>query len=174
MLRKDSELHEGPGHGLAGFAPGGGRGLQESRNHRRGRLETRRRVPAAPWGVPWRNIINTRNLPIHAYDQVNPAILGNVVERDIPELRERSGGCCARRKRRHAHRPDPIRARTMAWRSLTRGKTWNVSANSTGNFRVVDAGCRRHQPVELPGDDRMYRCPASLGGGSRSRARVLK
>ncbi len=36
--------------------------------------------------VPWRSIINTRNLLIHAYDQVNPAILGNIVERDIPEL----------------------------------------------------------------------------------------
>ncbi|SRR6266699_47608 len=36
--------------------------------------------------VLWRSIINTRNLLIHAYDQVNPAILGDVVERDIPEL----------------------------------------------------------------------------------------
>jgi uncharacterized protein with HEPN domain len=36
--------------------------------------------------VPWRSIINTRNLLIHAYDQVNPAILADVVERDVPEL----------------------------------------------------------------------------------------
>jgi uncharacterized protein with HEPN domain len=36
--------------------------------------------------VPWRTIINTRNLLIHAYDQVNPAVLGGIVERDIPEL----------------------------------------------------------------------------------------
>lgn len=36
--------------------------------------------------IPWRSIINTRNLLIHAYDQVNPAVLGNVVERDIPDL----------------------------------------------------------------------------------------
>jgi uncharacterized protein with HEPN domain len=36
--------------------------------------------------VPWRSIINTRNLLIHAYDHVNPAVLGNIVERDIPEL----------------------------------------------------------------------------------------
>ena len=36
--------------------------------------------------VPWRSIINTRNILIHAYDQVNPAVLGDVVERDIPEL----------------------------------------------------------------------------------------
>jgi len=35
--------------------------------------------------VPWRSIINARNLLIHAYDRVNPAVLGNVVERDIPE-----------------------------------------------------------------------------------------
>jgi uncharacterized protein with HEPN domain len=36
--------------------------------------------------IPWRSIINTRNLLIHAYDQVNPAVLGDIVERDIPEL----------------------------------------------------------------------------------------
>lgn len=35
--------------------------------------------------VPWRSIISTRNLLIHAYDQVSPAVLGDVVERDIPE-----------------------------------------------------------------------------------------
>ena len=36
--------------------------------------------------VPWRSIINTRNLLIYAYDQVKPAVLGDIVERDIPEL----------------------------------------------------------------------------------------
>ena len=36
--------------------------------------------------VPWRNIIGTRNLLIHAYDQVDPAVLDDIVERDIPEL----------------------------------------------------------------------------------------
>jgi len=37
-------------------------------------------------GVPWRSIIGTRNLLIRTYDQVNPAILGNIVEEDIPDL----------------------------------------------------------------------------------------
>ena len=41
--------------------------------------------------APWRSIINTRNLLIHAYDQVNPAVLGNIVERDIPELADAIG-----------------------------------------------------------------------------------
>ena len=36
--------------------------------------------------VPWRSIIDTRNILIHAYDQVNPAVLGGIVERDIPQL----------------------------------------------------------------------------------------
>jgi len=36
--------------------------------------------------VPWRNIIDTRNILIHAYDQVKPVLLGGIVERDIPEL----------------------------------------------------------------------------------------
>jgi len=36
--------------------------------------------------IPWRKIINTRNLLIHAYDQENAAVLGNIVERDIPDL----------------------------------------------------------------------------------------
>jgi uncharacterized protein with HEPN domain len=39
--------------------------------------------------IPWGEIIGTRNILIHAYDQVNPAILGNVVERDIPALLEK-------------------------------------------------------------------------------------
>ncbi len=36
--------------------------------------------------VLWRSIIDTRNILIHAYDQVNPAVLGGIVERDIPRL----------------------------------------------------------------------------------------
>ena len=36
--------------------------------------------------LPWRSIIDTRNILIHAYDQINPAVLGGIVERDIPEL----------------------------------------------------------------------------------------
>jgi uncharacterized protein with HEPN domain len=36
--------------------------------------------------IPWRSVIGTRNLLIHAYDQVDPAVLGGIVERDIPEL----------------------------------------------------------------------------------------
>ena len=36
--------------------------------------------------VPWRSLIDTRNLLIHAYDQVNAAVLGGIVERDIPAL----------------------------------------------------------------------------------------
>lgn len=38
--------------------------------------------------IPWRAIIDTRNLLIHAYDQVSAPILGNIVERDIPALSE--------------------------------------------------------------------------------------
>lgn len=38
--------------------------------------------------VPWRSLINPRNLLIHRYDQVNPAVLGGIVERDIPRLAE--------------------------------------------------------------------------------------
>ena len=38
--------------------------------------------------VPWRSLINTRNLLIHAYDQVNAAVLGGIVERDVPALAE--------------------------------------------------------------------------------------
>jgi uncharacterized protein with HEPN domain len=36
--------------------------------------------------IPWRSIIDTRNILIHSYDQVNPGVLGGIVERDIPQL----------------------------------------------------------------------------------------
>lgn len=36
--------------------------------------------------VPWRSLINARNILIHAYDIVNPFILEDIVLNDIPEL----------------------------------------------------------------------------------------
>jgi uncharacterized protein with HEPN domain len=36
--------------------------------------------------IPWRSIIDTRNVLIHAYDQVKPLLLSDIVERDIPNL----------------------------------------------------------------------------------------
>jgi uncharacterized protein with HEPN domain len=36
--------------------------------------------------IPWRKIIDTRNILIHAYDQVNPVLLGGIVEGDVPGL----------------------------------------------------------------------------------------
>ena len=36
--------------------------------------------------IPWRSIIDTRNILIHAYDQVKPPVLCGIVERDIPDL----------------------------------------------------------------------------------------
>jgi uncharacterized protein with HEPN domain len=54
--------------------------------------------------IPWRNIIGTRNLLIHAYDQVDPAILGGIVERDIPELAQ-SGRANAANE---GHRTSPM------------------------------------------------------------------
>jgi uncharacterized protein with HEPN domain len=36
--------------------------------------------------IPWRSMIGTRNVLIHAYDRVDPALLGDIVERDIPNL----------------------------------------------------------------------------------------
>lgn len=42
--------------------------------------------------VPWRRIIGARNVLIHAYDQVQPDTLEDVVERDLPVLREQIRG----------------------------------------------------------------------------------
>lgn len=36
--------------------------------------------------VPWRSMINARNILIHAYDSINPHILEDIVISDIPEL----------------------------------------------------------------------------------------
>lgn len=36
--------------------------------------------------IPWRSIIDARNILIHAYDQVKPHLLQDIVDRDIPEL----------------------------------------------------------------------------------------
>jgi len=86
MLRKDSELHEGPGNGVAGSSlvvDAVCRNL-EIIGEAASKLDAEFRQLHGE--VPWRSIINTRNLLIHAYDQLNPAILGDVVERDIPEL----------------------------------------------------------------------------------------
>ena len=41
---------------------------------------------AAHSNIPWRNIIGTRNILIHAYDRVVPDVLVSIVERDIPAL----------------------------------------------------------------------------------------
>ena len=38
--------------------------------------------------IPWRAIIDARNILIHAYDQVNPKLLNGIVERDVPALLE--------------------------------------------------------------------------------------
>ena len=38
--------------------------------------------------IPWRRIIDARNILIHAYDLVQPDILEDVVERDLPTLRQ--------------------------------------------------------------------------------------
>lgn len=37
--------------------------------------------------IPWRRIIGARKILIHAYDLVQPDILEDVVERDLPLLR---------------------------------------------------------------------------------------
>ncbi len=38
--------------------------------------------------IPWRRIIGARNILIHAYDIVQPEVLEDVVERDLPMLRQ--------------------------------------------------------------------------------------
>jgi uncharacterized protein with HEPN domain len=37
-------------------------------------------------GIPWRGMIDARNILIHAYDQVNPYLLEDMVKNDIPDL----------------------------------------------------------------------------------------
>lgn len=36
--------------------------------------------------IPWRGMIDARNILIHAYDQVMPHLLEDIVANDIPEL----------------------------------------------------------------------------------------
>lgn len=40
-------------------------------------------------GVPWREIIGTRVILAHAYFHIEQDIIGRVIERDIPGLRDR-------------------------------------------------------------------------------------
>lgn len=37
-------------------------------------------------GIPWRGMIDARNILIHAYDEINPTLLKGIVERDVPQL----------------------------------------------------------------------------------------
>jgi len=37
-------------------------------------------------GIPWRGMIDARNILIHSYDQVNPYLLEDIVVNDIPAL----------------------------------------------------------------------------------------
>ncbi len=46
-------------------------------------IHTRR---AAHPEIPWRGMIDARNILIHAYDQVNPHLPEDIIVRDIPEL----------------------------------------------------------------------------------------
>src|SRR6266568_9349185 len=36
--------------------------------------------------IPWRSIIDARNILIHAYDQIQPHLIQDIVDRDVPEL----------------------------------------------------------------------------------------
>jgi len=36
--------------------------------------------------IPWRSIIDARNVLVHAYDQVQATVLCGIVELDVPEL----------------------------------------------------------------------------------------
>jgi uncharacterized protein with HEPN domain len=36
--------------------------------------------------IPWRGMIDARNILIHAYDQVNPLLLEDIILNDIPAL----------------------------------------------------------------------------------------
>ncbi|MES1257502.1 MAG: DUF86 domain-containing protein [Acidobacteriota bacterium] len=44
---------------------------------------------AAHPGIPWRGMIDARNILIHAYDQVNPLLLEDMIVNDIPDLLKR-------------------------------------------------------------------------------------
>ena len=44
---------------------------------------------AAHPNIPWRSMIDARNILIHAYDQVNPHLLGDIIVTDIPDLLEK-------------------------------------------------------------------------------------
>lgn len=36
--------------------------------------------------IPWRSLIDARNILIHAYDQVKPHLIQGIVDHDVPEL----------------------------------------------------------------------------------------
>ena len=52
--------------------------------------EAARRVSAAARaalpGLPWRQMVGRRNRMIHAYDRVDPAVVGETATRDLPPL----------------------------------------------------------------------------------------
>lgn len=37
-------------------------------------------------GIPWRNIIATRNRLIHGYDSINKDILWSIIQNDLPKM----------------------------------------------------------------------------------------
>ena len=42
--------------------------------------------------LPWASIIGTRNIIVHGYVQVDPSIIWNIVEKDVPSLKKRLEG----------------------------------------------------------------------------------
>jgi len=44
---------------------------------------------AAHSEIPWRGMIDARNILIHAYDQVSPHLLEDMIVNDIPDLLHR-------------------------------------------------------------------------------------